>query len=292
MIDVAIGLMLFFASISLVITAIQEWISGIFSLRSKNLKKGIEQLVGDEVATSIYRHPIMNTMKEKKGRVFKSPMPSYLKSNYFSHMLIDVISTDKSFSGDKMKKIEQSIGSIPDSNLKDVLRSFSARAEGKLEKFEELISEWFDAGMERASGWYKRSIQKYILGVSFLIVILINANALKVARVLWNDDFLRKQTVAVAEKLSTDDPSKTRDKNIRGAAYLYPIGWDAVCSTDGVDNSSCFPCNSNSPWTWWTYLESLIGWFITAISVSLGAPFWFDLLGKVSNMRQTARGKV
>ena len=28
-----------------------------------------------------------------------------------------------------------------------------------------------------------------------------------------------------------------------------------------------------------------LGWLITAAAVSLGAPFWFDLLGKVANLR-------
>ena len=33
------------------------------------------------------------------------------------------------------------------------------------------------------------------------------------------------------------------------------------------------------------FLKTLLGWLITAAAVSLGAPFWFDLLGKVANLR-------
>jgi hypothetical protein len=33
----------------------------------------------------------------------------------------------------------------------------------------------------------------------------------------------------------------------------------------------------------------LLGWCISAISISMGAPFWFDLLGKVMNVRNTGR---
>ena len=28
-----------------------------------------------------------------------------------------------------------------------------------------------------------------------------------------------------------------------------------------------------------------MGWVITIAAISLGAPFWFDLLGKVANLR-------
>ena len=47
----------------------------------------------------------------------------------------------------------------------------------------------------------------------------------------------------------------------------FPIGWSA-------------PPSSTLDW-----LKTLLGWIITTAAVSLGAPFWFDLLGKVSNLR-------
>jgi hypothetical protein len=34
-------------------------------------------------------------------------------------------------------------------------------------------------------------------------------------------------------------------------------------------------------------LGVFMGWALTAIAVSMGAPFWFDLLGKVINVRNT-----
>ena len=30
---------------------------------------------------------------------------------------------------------------------------------------------------------------------------------------------------------------------------------------------------------------SLFGWLLTGVAITLGAPFWFDVLGKVSNLR-------
>ncbi len=47
----------------------------------------------------------------------------------------------------------------------------------------------------------------------------------------------------------------------------FPIGWKEV-PTDLLE-----------------ILKTLLGWLITAAAVSLGAPFWFDLLGKVANLR-------
>jgi hypothetical protein len=32
---------------------------------------------------------------------------------------------------------------------------------------------------------------------------------------------------------------------------------------------------------------SILGWFITALAISLGAPFWFDLLNKFMKLRSS-----
>ncbi len=34
-------------------------------------------------------------------------------------------------------------------------------------------------------------------------------------------------------------------------------------------------------------LKAILGWMVTAIAISMGANFWFDLLGKVINVRNT-----
>ena len=33
----------------------------------------------------------------------------------------------------------------------------------------------------------------------------------------------------------------------------------------------------------------IFDWVISAIAISMGAPFWFDLLGKVMNIRNTKK---
>jgi hypothetical protein len=38
-------------------------------------------------------------------------------------------------------------------------------------------------------------------------------------------------------------------------------------------------------------LIALVGWFITALAATLGAPFWFDVLNKVMVIRSTVKPK-
>ena len=37
--------------------------------------------------------------------------------------------------------------------------------------------------------------------------------------------------------------------------------------------------------------RTIVGWLITIAAISLGAPFWFDLLGKIAHLRASGRNR-
>jgi ABC-type transport system involved in cytochrome bd biosynthesis fused ATPase/permease subunit len=37
------------------------------------------------------------------------------------------------------------------------------------------------------------------------------------------------------------------------------------------------------------FFMMICGWFVSGVAISMGAPFWFDLLGKVVNVRNTGK---
>ena len=51
----------------------------------------------------------------------------------------------------------------------------------------------------------------------------------------------------------------------------------------GISSRSFFPWFGNVLWT------HAIGWILTALAVSIGAPFWFDLLNRFMNIRNAGR---
>ena len=61
----------------------------------------------------------------------------------------------------------------------------------------------------------------------------------------------------------------------------FPVGWG---------DEDPFGIREPVPdWTLGTWLAHLMGWILTAAAVSLGAPFWFDLLGRVAKLRGTGK---
>lgn len=70
-----------------------------------------------------------------------------------------------------------------------------------------------------------------------------------------------------------------------------PVGWGARISGDKnpPDNAVTNTGGSANKSKWFeclvAWLSALLGWTMTGLATSLGAPFWFDMLGKVLNLR-------
>ena len=77
MIDIAIGLTFWYVTLSLVCSSVQELIAGIFGLRSRNLRRGVRNLVGNEYARALYDHPLITGLR-KPNR-----LPSYISAEIF-----------------------------------------------------------------------------------------------------------------------------------------------------------------------------------------------------------------
>jgi hypothetical protein len=64
----------------------------------------------------------------------------------------------------------------------------------------------------------------------------------------------------------------------------WPEGAQWFCRSDAA-----IPCDQRLlPVTFWGWARRIAGWIFTAVAMSLGAPFWFDLLNKFVNLRAGA----
>ena len=65
-IDVILGLIFFYVVLSLVASAVQEWFASLLALRTKNLWKGVQTLIGDDYAAKVYAHPLIKQSRKKE----------------------------------------------------------------------------------------------------------------------------------------------------------------------------------------------------------------------------------
>lgn len=279
-IDVAIGLIFFYVVLSLVCSAIQEVIASVFAFRSHNLKKGIENLVGNEYAQKMYSHPLIEGLHgppnwfSRKFSQGRPRPPSYINPETFATALIHMVARD-SETGVVPEELRDSIDKIEVTKLRDLLLSLADKGEAKVDAFKKRLAKWFDESMDRVSGWYKRQAMYCLLVIAAVVTIAVNADSIRIVEQLWLDDELRTAIVAEAERVvgngddTGDDGALQAKIDALKQIEAFPIGHpgDLLATIKAIR------------------FQTVVGWILTIAAISLGAPFWFDLLGKIVRLR-------
>lgn len=279
--DVVIGLAFFYFLLSVVCSAINEGIATVLNLRAKNLEKGIRQILKDP--TDFYRHWRVAGLHGPRWFGGKRP-PSYIPSRVFALTVLDTVagSTDAD-SHDVVARAQTAVESENTPRIvRGMLQDALDEAGGDRDKLRAALERSYDEMMERVSGWYKRTVQLILFVVAIIVVAGINADSFTIGQRLWKDDAVRSAVVAQANKTIADKSAKcaTAEKDQTAADIAanclddvkklgIPVGW----TTD------------TSPHGWEAVLGKIFGLLLTVFAVQLGAPFWFDVLGKVARLR-------
>jgi hypothetical protein len=282
--EVLIGVVLLFLVLAVIASAVTEIVGQVLGLRSRTLADGIQAMLFDKAARdALYEHPLIKSLSHK-GQLDKLlrrfPRPSYIPSDVFARALLDVISVKQAADGTM-----EIAAAVPKLKLDPKTQElFAALAKPLGPAVNEVgllateVEKWFDDGMDRVSGWYKRKTQLVLVTVGVVVVIWANANIIRYVSVLSTNPDARAAVVAAAEK--TTGPISTDDALAKLKALDFGIGWDATVT---ADDSRHLPATLQEipP----ALGANLLGWLFAIAAVSMGAPFWFDLLKNVVNLR-------
>lgn len=305
--DVALGLSFIFFLFSVLVSTTSEMLLSWRNERGKMLWKAISHLLPQaghgadaEPLKDFVQHPLMISMHrhtQADADVAKH-FPSYLNNTQFSQVLMDLLETKggaaDANAGSRWKQIVSGIESLPEASRAPLL-ALSRDAERNLlpgqqpqSVFQFLASQWFDAMMDRTTGWYKRLTQGWNFCVGIVLAVACNLNVVAMTRALSTNDDLRTALVQKAEavakaegelvaKMGPEASAGSREvlrgvmKDFSDAGF--PIGW----------NEKTAETWKKSPIS--TFFESLLGWLMAGAAAALGAQFWFDLMKKIINMR-------
>lgn len=93
------------------------------------------------------------------------------------------------------------------------------------------------------------------------------------------DDSIANYIVVESNKL-IDSANALIKTDIANTNQLLGLGWQCKCKCAKANPEKlCISDNLH----WW----SLLGWLISALAISLGAPFWYDLLSKIVKIKGT-----
>jgi hypothetical protein len=242
--------------------------------------------------STFYDHPLIVGLRPTsllKG----SRLPSYIPADTFAVALLGMVPSPEGGSPKAIQSLREGVQNLPP-QLQKSLTVLIDQAGDSVEELQLKISKWFSDAMERVSGVYKRRTQIIILLIGLGTTVLLNADTIRIWHTLSTDAAVRAALVSAAETYVKQPANKPQPASTTGqtdqadstalsaalaradsaigridslAGHGVPLGWRA-----SKFDSSMLP-----------------GWLITALAISLGAPFWFDMLNKVMNVRAAGR---
>jgi len=269
--DVAVGVVFIYFMLSVIASQANDLIARMLNWRSKTLEAGVRKMLLDkDIAQRVWNHPLI------AGTEFKPP--ENIPSGTFVVALLDAIAPpSESGAAPAMQAAQMQVAHLPEGHVKNQLTHILNSANGNMVQARAGIESWFNASMERVSAEYKKRMQWLTLGVAFAISAILGVDTIGMANGLWREPVLRSALAGAAQQTgvtSTAVPSaatvSTQDTLKQLAQYDLPIGW------------------SNLPQDAGGWISKLLGLAMTTLAVSLGAPFWFDLLRTLGNLRNAA----
>ncbi|MGG6238311.1 hypothetical protein ACQ4N7_06685 [Nodosilinea sp. AN01ver1] len=149
------------------------------------------------------------------------------------------------------------------------------------------IEKWFDRGMERATGVYKRNAKAVALLIGIATAVSINADSFHIATRLAVDPILRNSITQTADQLVADSPGdfgqeleQVQDAVNQALDEIpFPLGYSETVVQQQLDAEESWPIP--------LIPRRLIGWLVSGFAISMGSTFWFNVLKKVINVRNT-----
>ncbi|MGZ3299052.1 MAG: hypothetical protein ACXU8O_08560, partial [Asticcacaulis sp.] len=360
-VEVAAGLVFVYLFMSIVATAAREGFETLMRRRARNLEKGLVELLCNhppekgvtgakktaayDMLKAFYDHPLIMTLYRgrytippKRSLFTRIKLPSYIPSGHFAYVVLDLLAErgGQAMAGDlDTQTILEASKSLDNTRLARMIQFAVNNSGGNVDKTRQFLENWFNATMDRVSGWYRQETQGFLFIISLAVCVILNVNTVVIADSLYRSPSLRKAVEAAAETYYTHakpetaaDPSDVlANKDNPLKALGLPLGWNG--QTIETMNSLFQPVYAVGPatpakaTTWkedargsanwfWTRLSNfynsrpplndegtwiniaafitlIMGWAMTAFAVTLGAPFWFDILGKLITVRASMK---
>ena len=273
------------------------------------MKEAIQIILGDneandpsaqpqKIANDLWNHPLIRSQNQRKI-IRGSVGPSYISSKMFAATLLEIIQTDYDFnlsgtiddiveSIKENKKLDTEIGRRIYSIALIAQRNARASEKG-IKSLEKEIRIWFDQSMERASGVYNRNVKGFTFLIGLVVTLALNADTFHIVQKINKDAALRSRSNQVTAKIVAENKEPSLNQiNSYLDNITMPLGWYTMEQFKNQVNPR-YPAKSKL-WDWvFGIIRLIFGWLLSAGAIAMGAPFWFDVLGKFINVRNAGQ---
>ena len=327
-VDVLLGLTVVLLALSMAVTVITQSITTIFNSRGAHLRRGLVDLLQQldpnlteelsrKVATGLLTHPLVSGSNmvgygRRLGNVIhreeftkllmglatgqagvalddgaRAALAAALTANGVSNPA-QVLTNIRQLAT-QLEKTSPELSNMARQNLA-ILHAAESDLVGK-------INNWFDQTMDRTAQRFTASTRAITFVGALIVAFGLQVDTPALVNRLAADDKLREQFVAQAKTLAQDVvelqkkegatppanppalPSPEQQEEIarKYRAFLVTNGIVKLPSTDGY---------------WKGFSDAnILGMLTTALLLSLGAPFWYSMLGRLLQLRSVLAAK-
>lgn len=307
-IEVVIGVLFVWILMALITSQVSEWLASLFKWRADMLEVTVRNMLGcASLCKEFYGHPLIKGLHSNEGK----RKPSYIPKNQFALVVFDVFiqageensevvkavkkgGNSAKYMYDKLRVSMEHFGGIKGDEKQALAKAMDTlfidiqAAENAVEDADKALGQarkrmeaWFDDAMERLSGAYKRRAQLAAIIIGMTIAFALNADSLAIANALWTQPAVRDAVVAQAEQLQLPEgqTAPPQDQAMEYVSALgdlsLPLGW-------APENR---PTNFNG------WLVKCGGIILSGVAAAQGAPFWFEILRKLLDLRSSTKSK-
>ncbi|GGP18929.1 hypothetical protein [Silvimonas iriomotensis] len=266
------GIVACFAMVALLTSSINEALASFLGRRANELFHGLGRVLNAhldapaadgkktsaDILLGLYNHALVNPRGDgrAKGLADIHIKPSYIEPLQFADALLELV---QQLPGETLSaKVENGIA---DPQLKAFLLGVATRTQSETAKVRDELVRWFNNSMDRISGDYKRKVQLWTFVIALAVAVFFNIDFFHLFKSLWQHPLSAEQYQLIAD---------AQQKPLGDVLDALPLGWP-----------DRFPSSDTTP----DWLIRILGWMVTATSALFGAPFWFDLLGRVTRLK-------
>ncbi len=304
LLQIVAGLIFILLLFTLLASAIQELIANYISLRGVMLMKTIQHILGPQLkakGNEIYQqftsslafkqmcrpssHSLygkaLDWIEEKMrvllgygsiGAAVEGP-PSYISAENFAEVLKTI------------KWSPETLENLPEGPLRDYVTSLLQKGETKIDA----LKRWYDEVMNATTNWYRRQAQFILIFIGLALAGSFNIDLIRIAKTLSDNETLRTQLYSDMEKWMAERASTYFDENgqlIKGNLVQQNEKNIIIVDPNLKSDLRSFALTElvgHRPVVahWYDWFSIVGSWLLTAIFISFGAPFWFDLLRKL-----------
>jgi hypothetical protein len=236
-IEVAAGLVFVYLFMSVLATIAREAWEGFVKSRSRTLERGLVELLCEagpdkarakakggaqdpahhqryEILKEFYEHPLIMSLyrggytppAKRSSLTQANNLPSYIPSGHFAFALLDMMAKKGGQGRPGVLNAENILAAAentPNARVAQMVQFAIHNSGGDLDQARQFLETWYNATMDRVSGWYKHETQTIIFWVSLVACVVLNVNTVVIADTLYRDPTLRKVAVTKAEAYIT-----------------------------------------------------------------------------------------